>query len=105
MLITAAILVPAAILGSQAGLEFLHPLAVTMLGGLVSLLLVQLFVLPALLLSTAGAAPEQRGPDRPGLRPSRPEPYPEQPTGRTEQPDPRAPEVKTARSAAGSAPS
>jgi Cu/Ag efflux pump CusA len=54
VLFTAAILVPAAVLGARAGLEFLHPLAVTMLGGLVSLLLVQLFVLPALLLAAAG---------------------------------------------------
>src|SRR6266516_5751616 len=41
VLITAAVLAPLAILGSQAGLEFLHPMAVTLLGGLVSLLLVQ----------------------------------------------------------------
>jgi Cu/Ag efflux pump CusA len=73
-LITAAALTPAAVLGARAGLEFLHPLAVTMLGGLVSLLLVQLFVLPALLLAAAGApqlgktaSPLQ--PDGPGAQP------------------------------------
>ena len=98
MLITAAILVPAAILGSQAGLEFLHPLAVTMLGGLASLLLVQLFVLPALLLSTVGrAAPGEQGPDQP-------EPHPEQPAGWPGQPDPR-PHGPEPRPATGAAPS
>ena len=62
VLITGAVLAPLAILGTQPGLEFLHPMAVTMLGGLVSLLLVQLLVLPALLLTTASQpAPEQQG--------------------------------------------
>jgi Cu/Ag efflux pump CusA len=56
----AYVLVPAAVFGSRAGLEFLHPLAVTMLGGLVSLLVVQLFVLPGLLVTTTArrSAPE-----------------------------------------------
>jgi Cu/Ag efflux pump CusA len=77
VLIIAAILVPAAIFGSQAGLEFLHPLAVTMLGGLVSLLLVQLFVLPALLLTTVGPAqPEPEPPDQPEPRLEMPGPQP-----------------------------
>ena len=53
MLLTAAVLLPAAVAGTRAGLEFLHPLAVTMLGGLVSLLVVQVFVLPAFLMTTA----------------------------------------------------
>ena len=60
VLLTAAVLVPAAAWGSRAGLEFLHPLAVTMLGGLASLLVVQLFVLPALLMTTAGRQPGPR---------------------------------------------
>ncbi len=51
---TAVVLLPAAVLSTRAGLEFLHPLAVTMLGGLVSLVVVQVFVLPALLLTTPG---------------------------------------------------
>jgi Cu/Ag efflux pump CusA len=73
-LITAAVLIPAAVLGAQAGLEFLHPMAVTMLGGLVSLLLVQLFVLPALLLAAAGAPrPDEAGPLS---QPDGPEPWP-----------------------------
>jgi hypothetical protein len=50
VLATAAILVPAAFISSGPGLELLHPLAVTMLGGLVTLLLVQGLLLPALLL-------------------------------------------------------
>ncbi len=59
-LVTAAVLVPAAVLGSRAGLEFLHPLAVTMLGGLVSLLIVQLALLPALLAATSADDLEPR---------------------------------------------
>jgi Cu/Ag efflux pump CusA len=54
VLLTATVVAPAVVGGSRAGLEFLHPLAVTMLGGLVSLLLVQAFVLPAFLMVTAG---------------------------------------------------
>ena len=53
VLASAVVLLPAAVAGTRAGLEYLHPLAVTMLGGLASLLLVQVFVLPALLLVTA----------------------------------------------------
>jgi Cu/Ag efflux pump CusA len=67
-LATAAVLLPAAVAGTQAGLEFLHPLAVTMLGGLVSLVLVQAFVLPAFLMSTAGRTrkPAQAASSAPG---------------------------------------
>jgi Cu/Ag efflux pump CusA len=102
VLITAGVLAPAAVLGSQPGLEFLHPLAVTMLGGLVSLLVVQLFVLPALLLGTA-ARPR---PEQPAFRPAQPEPRPAQPAGRLGQPGsrPMAPEVTTSRPAAGTTP-
>ena len=64
-LATAAFLLPATILGTRAGLEFLHPLAVTMLGGLASLLLVQVIVLPALLLAT-GRRRREPAPDVPG---------------------------------------
>lgn len=66
-LTTAGVLMPAAVLGSRAGLEFLHPLAVAMLGGLVSLLVVQLFVLPGLLVMTAGRRPEQELDAEPAL--------------------------------------
>ncbi len=101
VLITAGVMVPAAVLGTRPGLEFLHPLAVTVLGGLVSLLVVQLFVLPALLLGTAARA----RPEQPGLQPAQPEPRPEEPNGRPGQPDsrPMAPEG-TLRPAAGTTP-
>jgi Cu/Ag efflux pump CusA len=49
----AALVAPAALAGTQTGLEFLHPLAVTILGGLVSLVIVQVLVLPAFLAFTA----------------------------------------------------
>ena len=49
----AALVAPAALAGTQTGLEFLHPLAVTILGGLVSLVIVQVLVLPAFLSFTA----------------------------------------------------
>ena len=62
VLLTVAVLVSAAVWGARAGLEFLHPLAVTMLGGLVSLLVVQVLVLPALLMTTADRHPSGRGP-------------------------------------------
>ncbi len=72
VLATAAILVPAAVVSSGPGLELLHPLAVTMLGGLVTLLLVQGFLLPALLLP---------GPDRTAVSQGGSRPIP-QPAGR-----------------------
>ncbi len=50
VLATAALLLPAAALGDRGGLELLHPLAVTLLGALVSLLLMLLVVLPAALI-------------------------------------------------------
>jgi Cu/Ag efflux pump CusA len=71
VLVTAAVLLPAAFAGSRAGLEFLHPLAVTMLGGLVSLLVVQGYVLPALLAATAGRAARPQPPGQPAP-PSKP---------------------------------
>jgi Cu/Ag efflux pump CusA len=71
-LATAAVMVPAAFIGSGPGLELLHPLAVTMLGGLVTLLLVQGLLLPALLLP---------GPDRTAVGQGGSRPVPE-PAGR-----------------------
>jgi Cu/Ag efflux pump CusA len=44
----AALLAPLAVLGSRPGLEILHPMALTVLGGLVTSALTTLFVLPAL---------------------------------------------------------
>jgi Cu/Ag efflux pump CusA len=71
-LATAAVMVPAAFMSSGPGLELLHPLAVTMLGGLVTLLLVQGLLLPALLLP---------GPDRTAVGQGGSRPIPE-PAGR-----------------------
>jgi Cu/Ag efflux pump CusA len=67
-LATAAIVAPAAVAGTQPGLEFLHPMAVTMLGGLVSLVIVQVLVLPAFLVLTAARSRETAppAPDVPG---------------------------------------
>jgi Cu/Ag efflux pump CusA len=53
-LLTAVVLLPAIVAGTRAGLEFLHPMSVTMLGALASLLMVQGYVLPALLATAAG---------------------------------------------------
>jgi hypothetical protein len=59
-------------MSSGPGLELLHPLAVTMLGGLVTLLLVQGLLLPVLLLP---------GPDRTAVGQGGSRPIPE-PAGR-----------------------
>ena len=70
VLATAAILVPAAVVSSGPGLELLHPLAVTMLGGLVTLLLVQGFLLPALLLPGPDRTAASQGGSRPIPQPA-----------------------------------
>jgi CzcA family heavy metal efflux pump len=51
---TAVVMLPFAIAGSMPGLEVVHPMAVTILGGLVSSLLLSLFLLPALYLRFGG---------------------------------------------------
>jgi Cu/Ag efflux pump CusA len=53
----AALLVPAAVLGPRAGLELLHPLAVTVLGGLVTSCVVLLLLIPPLLLGGQAHTP------------------------------------------------
>lgn len=69
-LAVAVLLLPAALLGDRAGLEVLRPFAVTVLGGLVSSVLLTLFVLPAVCglahpprrsAEPAAAVPEQAG--------------------------------------------
>jgi Cu/Ag efflux pump CusA len=70
VLATAALLVPAAVVGTGPGLELLHPLAVTMLGGLVTLLLVQGFLLPALLLPGPDRTAVSQGGSRPIPQPA-----------------------------------
>jgi Cu/Ag efflux pump CusA len=70
VLATAAILAPAAFIGTGPGLELLHPLAVTMLGGLATLLLVQGFLLPALLLPAPDRTAVSQGGSRPIPQPA-----------------------------------
>jgi Cu/Ag efflux pump CusA len=55
-LATAAFLLPFVVLGSPGGLEIVHPLAVVMLGGLVTATLMSMLVLPALYVRFAGQA-------------------------------------------------
>jgi CzcA family heavy metal efflux pump len=56
---TAAAVLPFVILGNIAGLEIVNPMAIVMLGGLITSTLLALFVLPVLYLSFgAGAEPE-----------------------------------------------
>jgi Cu/Ag efflux pump CusA len=56
-LATAAAFAPFAVLGARAGLEVVHPMALVVLGGLVSSTLVNLFVVPSLFLRS-GPSPE-----------------------------------------------
>ena len=49
-LCVALVALPAVVLGSRAGLELLHPMAVVLLGALVSVVLVLMAVLPAVLI-------------------------------------------------------
>jgi len=62
-LATAALVLPAAVLGGGAGLELLHPFAVTLLGGLVTSVLVVLVVVPGLYPALAGLQPVPVPPD------------------------------------------
>ncbi len=55
---TALVMLPFAIAGDIPGLEIVHPMAIAILGGLVSTMLLTLFVLPTLYLRFgAGARP------------------------------------------------
>jgi Cu/Ag efflux pump CusA len=54
----AALALPVVVLGPRAGLEILHPLALVLLGGLVSSLVVALFVVPSAYLHLV---PQQEG--------------------------------------------
>ncbi len=59
---TAAAFLPLVLFGDIAGLEIAHPMAVVVLGGLVTSTLLYLFVVPALYLSLgSGPEPEVRG--------------------------------------------
>jgi hypothetical protein len=55
----ALVALPFVIMGNVAGLEIVHPMAIVMLGGLITTTLFSLFVLPVLYLRFgAGAQPE-----------------------------------------------
>jgi Cu/Ag efflux pump CusA len=62
-LAAAALVLPAAVIGGGAGLELLHPFAVTLLGGLVTSVLVVLVVVPGLYPALAGLQPVPIPPD------------------------------------------
>jgi Cu/Ag efflux pump CusA len=55
-LATAAAFLPFAVRGSIPGLEMLHPMAVVVIGGLISATLVNLFIIPSLYLRFAPSA-------------------------------------------------
>jgi Cu/Ag efflux pump CusA len=69
----AVIFVPVLVMGPLAGLEVLHPMAVVVLGGLVTTTAMSLFFLPLLYLRTApdddalDFADHERRPDQPGV--------------------------------------
>jgi Cu/Ag efflux pump CusA len=70
VLVTAALFVPAAVMGGGAGLEILQPFAVTLLGGLITSTVVVLFLLPSLFAAVGGLRPEPViGPDTPDGEP------------------------------------
>jgi Cu/Ag efflux pump CusA len=65
-LVTAAAFLPAAVLGSAAGLEILAPFAVALIAGLITSVAVVLFLVPALFATTGGLRPlPVVGPDNP----------------------------------------
>jgi Cu/Ag efflux pump CusA len=64
----AAAVLPLVAFGDIAGLEILHPMAVAILGGLVTSAIMSLFMIPALYLRLASPQPQ-------------PQPQPETPTG------------------------
>ncbi len=69
-LATGAALLPFAVLGSRAGFEIVHPLAVVVLGGLITATLLNLLVVPALYLlagSRAGTGDLDVSPSTPPL--------------------------------------
>ncbi len=72
-LVTAAVFAAPAVLGPRAGLEVLHPFAVTLLSGLVTSAAVVLLVVPALLATvTRTAQPTHATPATPAVDPEVP---------------------------------
>lgn len=68
VLTTAAAVLPLVVLGSRTGSELLHPMALVLLGGMVTTTAVSLLVLPTLYLRFAGPPPTDRT-LRPGPEP------------------------------------
>jgi Cu/Ag efflux pump CusA len=60
---TAAVLLPFAILGSRAGLEIVHPMAIVVLGGLVTATALSLLVVPALYAQFSTGEPQKAMPE------------------------------------------
>jgi Cu/Ag efflux pump CusA len=78
VLATAAVFLPAAVMGAGAGLELLQPFAVTLLMGLITTVVVVLFVVPTLYPAFAGPRPE-RAAHRAGTAPdAQPQPLQDQ---------------------------
>ncbi|MFI8763400.1 efflux RND transporter permease subunit [Streptomyces sp. NPDC053792] len=78
-LATAVAVLPAVVLGTVEGMEVLHPLAVVVLGGLVTSTLVTLFIVPALYIrfysAPGGVGRRHHGPEpEPGLATAGPTP-------------------------------
>jgi Cu/Ag efflux pump CusA len=71
-LVTAAALLPFAVLGGRAGLEIVNPMALVIVGGLISSTLINLFILPAIFLHF-GQRPEQVDVAIPIEQPSEPQ--------------------------------
>ena len=70
VLVTAALFVPAAVMGGGAGLEILQPFAVALLAGLVTSTVVVLFLVPSLFAAAGGLRPTPViGPDTPDGEP------------------------------------
>ena len=60
---TAAVLLPFALLGGRAGLEIVHPMAVVVLGGLVTATALSLLVVPALYARFSAGEPQATSDD------------------------------------------
>ena len=56
-------MLPFAVMGSQPGLEIVHPMALVLLGGLLTTTLVALFLLPAAVVRFGGEAPPPLSPE------------------------------------------
>jgi hypothetical protein len=60
---TAFAMLPLVVLGNRQGYEVVHPMAIVVLGGLVTSTLLSLFVVPALYLRFGGGGPSSMAPE------------------------------------------